>query len=155
MISDVHANEAALRVMPEGLDYTVFMGDIVDYGPKPKECIQMIRRSAWKMVRGNHDNAVATRMDCQCSEVFKHLSVATREYMWEVLSEEETEFLRTLPLEERFELGGASFYLTHATPTDNLFQYLSPDVTDERLAQEMESVDADFIFIGHTHLPFV
>jgi len=65
VISDVHANYEALKstlALPH--DIALFAGDIVDYGPRPKECIETLKNVSFKMVRGNHDNAVAFNTDC-------------------------------------------------------------------------------------------
>jgi hypothetical protein len=38
-VSDVHANWEALRRVPDECDAVIFVGDLVDHGPRPKECI--------------------------------------------------------------------------------------------------------------------
>lgn len=153
VLSDIHANLAALRAVEEDYDHLICLGDLVDYGPQPRECIEWVRQRSPKIVRGNHDNAVGHRVDCRCSEKFKPLSLATREYTWGVLNADETGYLAGLPLTERFELDGIRFALFHATPSDPLFRYLA---LDEKLwAQEVAALEADFILVGHTHRPFV
>ena len=82
-------------------------------------------------------------------------SVTTRTWHAQLLSVKEKEYLRGLPLSARLELGGASFFLAHASPTGDLYKYLRPELSDEALAEEIRGVDADFICIGHTHLPML
>lgn len=54
IVSDVHANLAALTALPEKhYDQLWCVGDVVDYGPKPHEVIQWIRQQAAVIVRGN------------------------------------------------------------------------------------------------------
>lgn len=130
IISDIHANIEALEAIREEYDCFICLGDLVDYGPSPRECIDFIKNNAHAVVRGNHDNAVAFRMDCKCSEAYKLMSVKTRELMWSILGEEEINYLGSLPSNRVLELGGARFFLTHATPTDHLFKYLPPDSPD-------------------------
>jgi predicted phosphodiesterase len=83
-ISDLHANREALDSVLEnvGYDEVFCLGDFVDYGPEPAECIDWARRNGIVTVIGNHDNAVAFKVDCGCGYAYKHLSVATREYTW-------------------------------------------------------------------------
>jgi putative phosphoesterase len=155
ILSDIHANIEALEVIKEGYDHIFCLGDLVDYGPNPRECIDFIRCNAYAVVRGNHDNAVAFKADCKCSEAYKPMSVKTRELMWKILGEGEITYLGSLPLNMALELSGTKFFLTHATPTDNLFKYLPPDSPDYVWERELEGVDADFVLLGHTHIPMI
>jgi len=155
ILSDIHANIEALEAIKEGYDYLFCLGDLVDYGPSPKECIAFIRHNAYAIVRGNHDNAVAFRTDCKCSESFKPMSIKTRELMWKILGEEEIAYLSSLLSNRILEIGGVKFFLTHATPTDNLFKYLPPDSPDYVWERELEGVDADFVLLGHTHISMI
>lgn len=155
ILSDIHANIEALEATKEEYDYLFCLGDLVDYGPSPSECIDFIRRNAYAVVRGNHDNAVGFKTDCKCSEAFKLISVKTRELMWKILAEEEILYLKPLPSNSALELDGAKFFLTHATPTDNLFKYLPPDSPDYIWQHELEGVDADFLLLGHTHISMI
>ncbi|MBI3301279.1 MAG: metallophosphoesterase family protein [Deltaproteobacteria bacterium] len=155
IISDVHANLAALEAVRELYDFLLCLGDLVDYGPQPREAIHWVRERVFKVIRGNHDQALAYDMDCRCAPVMKEASVTTRAWHTQLLSAEEKTYLRELPLNERFELGGATFFLAHASPTGDLYKYLRPEVSDDILAEEIRGIDADFIFIGHTHLPML
>jgi len=70
LISDAHGNPYALRAVLEAerYDEVLFLGDAVDYGPRPAEVIDMLRSAGARMVMGNHDNAVAFGVDCMCGE---------------------------------------------------------------------------------------
>jgi putative phosphoesterase len=137
-------------------DAILFLGDAVDFGPDPKACISWLRRSAIYAVRGNHDNALVTGMDCLCEEEYRELALATREYTSRILGPEEISYLERWPLESYLELGGARFYLTHAAPSDHLFKYLNvATAKGEELREEMAGIEADLIFLGHTHIPAI
>ncbi len=157
VISDVHGNlEALNEVLKVPHDIVLFAGDIVDYGPKPAECIEKIKEIAFKAVRGNHDNAVAFNTDCGCSPSMQELSVASREYTNKVVSKEQVEFLRKLPLKEKFQIGRKTFFLVHASNSDPLFKYLNPGkVSGEEFKKEFDSIKTDFIIYGHTHIPLI
>jgi protein phosphatase len=155
IVSDVHANIEALQALNERYDHLICLGDLVDYGPSPREALQFLRERASFVVRGNHDNAVGYRVDCQSSPLYHELSVATREYMWQVLSADDLTYLRHLPVNRILELGGAHFYLCHAAPSNNLYRYLPYDSPDAAWHDEAARVEADFILIGHTHQQFV
>jgi putative phosphoesterase len=155
IISDVHANIEALQTLSERYDHLICLGDLVDYGPSPQEALQFLRERASFVVRGNHDTAVGYRVDCQSSPLYHELSVATREYMWQALSEEELAYLRSLPVNRTLELAGARWYLCHAAPSNNLYRYLPPDSPHAVWEGEAARADADFILLGHTHQQFV
>ncbi|MBI4524838.1 MAG: metallophosphoesterase [Deltaproteobacteria bacterium] len=75
IISDVHANLATLESIHEPYDLLLCLGDLVDYGPQPREAIQWVRERALKVIRGNHDQALAYGMDCRCAPASSiHLS---------------------------------------------------------------------------------
>ncbi|WP_440946838.1 metallophosphoesterase family protein [Methanosarcina sp. T3] len=157
LIADIHANLEALRTILEvPYDRAICLGDIVDYGPDPDKCIELLQKKNIPTIRGNHDNAVAFKVDCQCGYKYKHLSIATREYTWEILDQSQMEYLQKLPLVIREEIDGKKLFLTHASPR-SIFEYIKPETTDEAimamLADPMEPVDAEFLVVGHSHIP--
>ena len=100
MISDVHANLAALEAFPEeNYDQLWCLGDLVDYGPKPHEAVQWVKNNAAVAVRGNHDHAVGFNVDPQCSRPYKYLASETMRYTQEVCTNDDLSFLRKLPLQ--------------------------------------------------------
>lgn len=158
IISDIHANYEALKrldSMETDYDHLVFLGDAVDYGPEPKECIDFIKKRAYRAVRGNHDNALAYNTDCGCSNKYKHLSLETRRYNRMLLDNEDISYLAGLPLMDRFSLGGSSFFMTHASPKGDLYRYLYLQMSDDAWGSEIDGIDAGFVLLGHIHIPFV
>lgn len=70
VLSDIHANFAALEAVErdarslaadadEDLAF-LCLGDVVDYGPQPNECVAWMRRHTATVVVGNHDQAAIT-----------------------------------------------------------------------------------------------
>lgn len=159
VLSDIHANFAALEavVQAEGdFDRLIVLGDLVSYGPHPKECIEFVRRHAFVAVRGNHDHALAFNVDPRCSSANEPLALATLGYHRTLLTDEAVDNLGRLPRSQKFYLDGYRFYAAHASPRDNLYSYrLTPELPDEALKREVGRVRADFLLLGHTHLPMV
>ncbi|OHB95261.1 MAG: hypothetical protein A3G17_00565 [Planctomycetes bacterium RIFCSPLOWO2_12_FULL_50_35] len=157
IISDIHSNIQALSAVREnekGVDKVFCLGDLVNYGPNPKECIELVRSISDKIVRGNHDDAASgLRDDCCCPPEYAELAEPGKEYTRSVLSEEEKEFLRGLPLVEEIVLDGCKILLSHGSPRGNNCTFLPPDTPDKVMNRELKGVDADFVFIGHTHMP--
>ena len=152
VLADIHSNWAALQAIDEDFDQCLFVGDLVDYGLDPLPCIDWVRRNADATVRGNHDHAVAQRVQGMGEHGFRRLAAATRPWHWKMLDARRMKFLARLPLTSHFRVGTAQFYLVHATPRDPMGEYLNSDVPawQNRLA----GIDADFVCVGHTHTPF-
>ncbi len=127
VISDLHANYAALAALPRDYDELWVLGDLVNYGPEPAATIDFVRANASVVIRGNHDHAVGYDADCGCSPRFRTMAEATRDYTATVISAADRQYLRDLPTSLRREADGKCFYLCHATPADQLYEYRKPD----------------------------
>ncbi|WP_340818019.1 metallophosphoesterase family protein [Methanolobus sp. WCC4] len=155
LISDIHGNKEALdTVLQVPHDMVICLGDLADYGPSPSECIDHIIQQGIETVLGNHDAAVGSGIDCGCGYKYKHLSQSTRDYTWENTTEEQMAFLRQLPFNIEKEIDGLKLYFTHGSPRSN-FEYIRPETTEEELEEMVSDIDADVLFIGHSHVPFV
>jgi protein phosphatase len=153
IISDIHANLEALESFAETWDELWVLGDLVNYGPNPREVIGWVRERATLVVRGNHDNAAGNGQDPQCSARYRAMAQATGEFTAGVLDESEKRYLASLPLTERRVVDGKQFALCHATPANPLFEYCGKD--SPKWIDYAESVSADVLLAGHTHVPFV
>ncbi|MFH0911504.1 MAG: metallophosphoesterase [Planctomycetota bacterium] len=161
LISDIHGNFDALTAVFEDIDRqgdieSVYcLGDIVGYGPEPEACADLVRRRCEVTLMGNHDFAML-----HSTLGFNPIAAVSIEYTTERLSPgpaadpvraERWAWFRALP--ERWELG--EDLLVHASPRDNLFEYLLPDdalYDPKKIAGVMRLV-ARNVFIGHTHRP--
>ncbi|MDZ7290315.1 MAG: metallophosphatase family protein [candidate division KSB1 bacterium] len=154
ILSDIHANlpalEAVLATEPKW-DALFFLGDVVDYGPEPKPCLDFIRQRADFYVRGNHDHALAYDADCGCRSDFRPMSVATRQWHRTLLRENDLHFLQRLPIIHSTIADGKNFWLAHASPSGDLTCYMNA----EEVIAASADIDADVILVGHTHLPFL
>lgn len=155
LISDIHGNKEALdAVLEVPHDMVICLGDLADYGPSPSECINYIMDNEVETVLGNHDAAVGSGIDCCCGYKYKHLSEATRAYTWQKTTEKQLLFLRRLPFSIEKEIDGLKLYFTHGSPRSN-FEYIKPETAEAELEEMTAGIDADVLFIGHSHVPFV
>lgn len=69
VLSDIHANYHALKLVEEDARRTadeegtaspiyINLGDVVDYGPHPRECLHWVKKNARYNLMGNHDKAL-------------------------------------------------------------------------------------------------
>ena len=150
--SDLHANLEAVRSLPCDYDQLWVLGDIVNYGPNPAETIEFVREHASLIVRGNHDDAIGYDRDPQCSATYRRMAEETARFTMSVLSEEQREFLRRLPLMAGRDIDGVRFLLCHGTPADPLHEYRPAD--SDLWAKDAGQKFCDLLLSGHTHIPF-
>lgn len=155
VLSDIHGNLAALNAIRESADMVFCLGDMVNYGPYPGECMKKIGSMTDKIVRGNHDNAVGKNLGCGCSEKYAELSNAGKAFTIATLNNGEKSFLGNLPLTLNLQVAEKKFLFSHASPSGDLHKYLRPNVKDAEFITESKGITADVVFIGHTHLPMV
>jgi putative phosphoesterase len=153
-LSDIHGNLDALKAVVARVEYdeAICLGDLVDYGPEPAECIDWARSNGVLTIRGNHDNAVAFGVDCGCGYKYKHLSEATREYTLASIGENDRAYLKGLPTLVEKDIGGVKMALAHGSPK-SFFDYIYPDTPDERLRVMTEGLSCEYLAVGHTHKP--
>ncbi len=157
-ISDIHGNLPALEQLlkNERYDLIAFLGDAVDYGPWPTEVIDILRDEVDYKVMGNHDSAVAFRIDCMCSQEMHPISVWTREQTFDWYSKEHLDWLRNLPIEVNLEIDGIKIYIVHASPRNHLYGYLKPDMNDEEILELVGDMsEFDYVITAHSHRPFI
>jgi len=154
ILSDIHANLAALGAFPEhDFDELWCIGDLVDYGPSPHEIVQWVKHKATLAVRGNHDHAAGFSADPQCSPPYKKLADETLRYTQQVCTDEDLSYLRSLPIYREIAMNSTRFYLVHAMPTDPLFGYCPEH--SAFWEEQVRSIEADVLVVGHTHTPFI
>lgn len=153
IISDVHANYPALEAVLKdagNYDKLFFLGDVVDYGPHPKKCLNFIKNNADYLVRGNHDNALGYNTSCNSMVSFREYSIATRKWHKTLLNNDEVNFLRNMPILEKVQIENNSFLLAHASPRGDVSKYL----TQNEIRNELNKPYPDFILVGHTHIQY-
>lgn len=152
VLADIHANWSALSAIREPHDACLVLGDLVEYGAEPIECIEWVRQHATAVIRGNHDHSVAQRVPPPSGSGLRGLAGATRQQHWRVLSASHLKFLSRLPVSLSLELDHRRFHLVHATPRDPMDEYLAID--PETWKNRLVGIEADFVCVGHTHLQF-
>jgi diadenosine tetraphosphatase ApaH/serine/threonine PP2A family protein phosphatase len=152
IFSDVHANYEALSAVLEAykrerIDIFYCLGDTVGYGGSPNECVDIIRRLARLTILGNHDAAVAGRMDYSYYYEAARHALDTHAAM---LSPENMAWLKGLPYKEKLTDVGVD--LCHGSPVRiEEFEYIfAPEQARECLPIYEEL--GQLTVIGHSHL---
>jgi len=150
IFSDTHANlnalEAVLREFDKAnVDALVCLGDTVGYGPRPNECCDKVRTLTKHTILGNHDAAVAGRMD------YSYYYDAAREALdlhASQLSEDNLAWLRRIPYTAQDEHA----HFCHGSPLDfEQFEYIFT-VDQAATCLPIWAELGPITFIGHSHL---
>ena len=150
IFSDVHSNYEALQAVlaaykTESIDRYICLGDTVGYGADPQKCAEEVRGLAAVTILGNHDAAVAGRMDYSYYYDAARQALDTHSAM---LTPENMCWLRSLPYEHREQ--GLSY--CHGSPINiEEFDYIFSLEQAEELLESYEEL-ARVTFIGHSHL---
>jgi diadenosine tetraphosphatase ApaH/serine/threonine PP2A family protein phosphatase len=150
IFSDIHANIEALTAVLEAykserIDKYICLGDTVGYGASPNECCDLVRSVAAFTILGNHDAAVAGRMD------YSYYYDAARQALdlhAGSLSKENMDWLRALPYQRRDGL----LYYCHGSPLNlEEFEYIFAPEQAARCQTIWDEL-GEATFIGHSHL---
>lgn len=158
LISDIHGNLEALRVVLEDIKAQeiteIFcLGDIIGYGPNPRECIDLVMENAAATLLGNHDQGAM--FDPDGFNIGAERAIFwTREQLESsddrVNNEKRWEFLGELPRSRRM----GPFLFVHGSPRNPLSEYIFPeDIYNHRKMERLFQLVERYCFQGHTHVP--
>jgi predicted phosphodiesterase len=152
ILSDIHANYEALSAVVEAyrheaIDKYYCLGDTGGYGGSPNECSDVIRDLVEATILGNHDAAVAGRMD------YSYYYEAARHALdlhAQLLTPTNLAWLKGLPYQLRLE--DLNVLLCHGSPVRlEEFEYIfAPEQARECLPIYDEL--GHLTLIGHSHL---
>jgi putative phosphoesterase len=163
VITDIHANLLALDACLDEIDALAIDavycgGDLVGYGPRPNEVCSLIAERGIPTIYGNYDYAIARGLDdCGCAYVDAHdRELGERSVAWTLSHTDAGSkgFMRSLPFDLRFELGGRRVRLVHGSPR-KVNEYLFEDKPARTFERIAALSDCDVLVFGHTHKPWI
>jgi putative phosphoesterase len=163
VITDIHANLAALEAVLQAIEWTgvdaVYCGgDLVGYGPHPNEVCALIERRGIPTIYGNYDYAIARDLDdCGCAYRDQHeRELGQRSVDWTLqhTTRRSKDFMRGLPFDLRIELGDQHVRLVHGSPR-KVNEYLFEDKPTRTFERIAAGADCDVLVFGHTHQPWI
>ena len=155
LLSDIHSNLEAfdavlVDISRRGIPRIGFLGDIVGYGPDPKECLSLSRIFSF-MILGNHDDAILY----DSTETFNKRAKGAIEWTQDILSED-IDFVNHIKKNFIIYHFEEDILFCHGSPLEYTRDYVFPDI-----GYNIEAVNALFdaldwvAFVGHTHHPGV
>lgn len=151
LLSDIHGNFVALMAVERdaraaaaeaGADLSFFcLGDVVDYGPQPNECVAWVQRHAAATVVGNHDlAAISARPPIDIDPQLWPIVIWTRRALSDVSRAAISEWPTTL--------SPAPFTLFHSSLVE-----VNGYIDNSRAAQmNLMCLTTNYGLYGHTHL---
>lgn len=167
IISDIHGNLEALKTTLEDIqkrkiDKIFCLGDIVEKGHHPEECVKLIRENCEVVVQGNCDvdfnpeKYVKSKhnipVDLMRQRALRNL---------QLVSEKSREYLMNLPFSYEFYMSGSLVRLFHAHPEKKTGVIINEDSYEDkyRMFEPSENTVsqkvADVVIYGHLHCPYM
>jgi predicted phosphodiesterase len=147
VVSDIHANLHGLEAVLEAIDAEPpdelwCLGDLVGYGPRPNEVVEIVRERAHLCLVGNHDLGVLGRLDL---DEFSSDAAAVARWTRTVLLDENRAFLEGLEPQAKCERAE----LFHASPRDPVWEYV---ISEETALAALEITVSPLVLVGHSHI---
>ncbi len=150
LVADIHSNLLAFEAVLAdakargGFDELWCLGDVVGYGPRPTECVDLLRSLLGRTVAGNHDLAAAGGMGV---EEFNEAAAAAALWTARQLDDERRRWLLSLP---QAEIAG-DFTLVHGTLREPVWEYL---LSTDQAADQLRRQQTLYSAVGHSHVAF-
>ncbi|MEN9937963.1 MAG: hypothetical protein RLZZ387_4542 [Chloroflexota bacterium] len=152
ILSDIHSNIVALETIwarEHDADVIYCAGDLVDYGPRPREVLDWVRAHHVICVQGNHDRHVAITWDETDLWRIPGGALYWRHHNARLLDSADAHFLAGLPEAVTFELDGIRYGMTHSYQNYDLVLHRHAYRTF--CAQRFAGTPIERLVLGHTH----
>lgn len=159
VLSCIHGNSEALDAVLLDINHQkaekIFcLGDLVGYGPYPNEVITKIRALEIPTCAGCWDEDIIEGLNaCDCSYpslLAEKRGKIAHEWTNQQIHPENREFLAQLP----HSLREGNLAFVHGSPHSN-HEYLLPELDAFAALERVLSTEADILFCGHTHVPYI
>lgn len=151
LVSDAHGNSLAFDravalLLTQGAKRLYFLGDAVGYVPSAAVLDSLARLGDdIKCIRGNHE---AMMLEGQIDAEREH--VYQLEVLRPRLTPAQLSMITSWPVSRTEVIDGQKLLLVHGSPSEPTHGYVYPDTDLAGFAP-----DADWVFMGNTHHPFI
>jgi putative phosphoesterase len=158
VLSDVHGNifalEAVLKKIEQiGVDRIIFLGDFTGYYYHSRNVFDRLNELDATMILGNHEHMLFDCVDgILDAEILRQKYGSGHKLALKQFTASELNHIRKLPNYHLENINNFSIACFHGSPFDPNF-YLYPDASSDILSKC--NIGVDFIFVGHSHYPFI
>jgi len=156
ILSDIHSNIYALEAIwaqENDSDLIYCTGDLVDYGPYPRQVLDWVRDHQVVCTQGNHDRWLAQQF--RAGNLYQRVAQDERSWVHHNASRltvEDIDYLETLPTAIRFSLDGIEYGMTHLYRE---YEEITSLYACHRFWAELFSIETyppgGRLILGHTH----
>ncbi len=160
LVSDIHGNLVALQqvlldIQEQQIDEIFCLGDVIGYGPSPRECIDEVVKFEL-CILGNHDQAALFDPQGFSSTAERAIFWTRKQLEFESddsdAAKQRWRFLAELPRTHQVD----DFLFVHGSARNPINEYIFPeDVYNRRKLEKVFSLIPKYCFQGHTHVPGV
>jgi putative phosphoesterase len=156
ILSDIHSNIYALESIWErerDCDKIYCMGDLVDYGPYPKEVLDWVRDHDVICTQGNHDKWLV--VNYRSGNLLDHIAPEERAWVHHnagLLADEDIDYLNSLPDAITFQQDGIQYGMTHLYKAyEEIVSSYAFENFCLKTFTETETAEISRLIFGHTH----
>jgi predicted phosphodiesterase len=160
IVSDIHSNIEALTAVFKDMQKRrvseiLCLGDVIGYGPNPREALLKAIKYFKFTCQGNHEDAVMLLAEDFSLEA-KHAIDWTRDQLnrRDVSKEENHQLWDFLDTFKQV-VNEGDFYFVHGSPRQPTREYVLPSDAGTEKMTEIFSMFDRICFTGHTHFPGV
>jgi predicted phosphodiesterase len=171
VIADVHANLPALHAVTADVeawrpDMVIVLGDLVNRGPRPAECLAFVQEKArqadWRLVRGNHEDYVITNDEPDAPRSGPAFYVHKPSYWTYSQLGKDVAPLRAMPVSRQMlDPSGKEISFFHGSVLgmrDGIYPETGDDALRQKIGLAQRSPDSPplaMFCVGHTHRPVI
>lgn len=152
IIADLHGNSYAFESILEFISYKkiekiILAGDIIG-GPNPNKTIDLVKNNNISVIIGNQEQYLFDQLKNPNKYNSQRWGLITT--VNNRVSQENIEYLKTLPEIIRSHFNEFRFLVTHSTPT-NSNEVFYPEKNENRVLEILQDIDEDIYICGHSH----
>jgi len=158
IISDIHGNSYALKetlriINKEKIKKIFILGDMIGYY-YGTDIFEMLENYECEFIAGNHEVMFKKIIDGQLNikDITKKYGNGMKLFI-EKGRKRDHIFISNLEISKTLNINNLKIGLFHGSP-ESVDEYIYPDTGYEKL-KSLNKNNFDFIFLGHTHRPFI
>jgi putative phosphoesterase len=156
IFSDLHGNSVALEavlaeIKADSPDQIVCLGDVVQGGPQPSQCADLVRDLGCPIVMGNTDSWLVSELDVSVEDPGDKVREVGR---WTLaqLGDERLQFMSEFQATVDLPIGdGLKLLCFHGSPA-SFHDVILPDTEEEEFQRLLGGFGPSLLTGGHTHL---
>ncbi len=151
ILADIHANLTAFTAVLKdieqrgGVDEYWCLGDLVNYGPDPVKCVELMRRLKHVAISGNHDLAAMGKVP---TSLFNPDAAAAMDWTRGQLNQTDVSYLSGLSEV----ITRQDVTMVHGSPRDPVWEYL---LSSSQAVENFACFKTNICLVAHSHEPLV